>query len=43
MSDDDGNMLVTPLQYANTAAATKITVAAGTQGEATATLQKTPN
>jgi hypothetical protein len=43
MSDDDGNVLITPLQFAHTAAVTEITVAAGTQGEATATLQKTPN
>ncbi len=42
MSDDDGLVTVTPLQYANTAALTSITLTAGTSGVVTATLQKTP-
>ncbi len=41
-SDDDGLVTVTPLQYANTAAVTAITLSVGTSGTATATLQKTP-
>ena len=42
MSDDDGMVTVTPLQYANTAAVTKITASAGTQGSITVTLKKAP-
>jgi hypothetical protein len=42
MSDDDGMLVVTPLQYATTAAVTKITATAGTQAELTVTLTKTP-
>jgi len=42
MSDDDGLITVTPLEYANTSAVTKITAAVGTQGSVTVTLQKTP-
>jgi hypothetical protein len=42
MSDGDGNVTVSPLQYADTAAVTTITATAGTQGEVTAVLQKTP-
>ncbi len=41
-SDGDGNVVVVPMQYANLAAVTEITVTAGTLGEATATVQKTP-
>lgn len=42
MSDDDGMVTVSPLQYANTAAVTKITASVGTQGAITVTLVKTP-
>jgi hypothetical protein len=42
MSDDDGNVNVMPLQYADMAAVTRITAAAGTQGAVTVVLQKTP-
>lgn len=42
MSDDDGLVTVTPLQYANTAAVTKITASVGTQGAITVTLEKAP-
>jgi hypothetical protein len=42
VSDDDGLVTVSPLQYANTAAVTKITASVGTQGAVTVTLVKTP-
>jgi len=42
MSNDDGLVTVLPLQYANTAAVTKITASVGTQGAITVTLTKTP-
>ena len=42
ISDDDGLVTVSPLQYANTAAVTKITASVGTQGAITVTLVKTP-
>lgn len=42
MSDDDGVITATPLQYADTASVTKITAAVGTQGAITVTLVKTP-
>ncbi|MEZ2347112.1 IPT/TIG domain-containing protein [Terriglobus sp. RCC_193] len=42
VSDDDGLVTVLPLQYANTAAVTKITASVGTQGAITITLVKTP-
>ncbi len=42
ISDDDGLVSVTPMQYASTAAVTKITAATGISGVASATLQKTP-
>lgn len=42
MSDDDGQVTVTPLQYATTAAVTKITASVGTQGAITVTLVKSP-
>jgi len=42
MSDDDGLITVSPLQYANTAAVTLITASVGTQGALTVTLQKAP-
>lgn len=42
MSEDDGSITVTPLQYANTAAVTAITLSVGISGTVTATLQKTP-
>ncbi|SDG05012.1 IPT/TIG domain-containing protein [Terriglobus roseus] len=42
VSDDDGMVTVSPLQYANTAAVTKITASVGTQGAITITLLKTP-
>jgi hypothetical protein len=42
MSDDDGLITVTPLQYGNTAAVTKVTASVGTQGAITVTLMKTP-
>lgn len=42
ISDDDGLVVVTPLQYANTAATTKITATVGSQGAVNVTLQKAP-
>ena len=42
MSNDDGLVTVTPLQYANTAAVTAITLSVGISGTVTAMLQKTP-
>jgi hypothetical protein len=42
MSDDDGLVMVAPLQYANTAAVTAITLSVGISGVVTATLQKSP-
>lgn len=42
MSDDDGMIVITPLQYRNTATVTQITATVGTQGAVTVTLQKTP-
>ncbi|WP_047492653.1 IPT/TIG domain-containing protein [Terriglobus sp. TAA 43] len=42
ISDDDGMVTVSPLQYANTAAVTKITASVGTQGAVTVTLLKMP-
>lgn len=42
ISDDDGTVTISPLQYANTAAVTKITASVGTQGAITVTLVKTP-
>jgi len=42
VSDDDGLVTVTPLQYADAAAVTKMTATAGTQGAVTISLQKTP-
>jgi hypothetical protein len=42
LSDDVGLLTITPLQYPNTAAITKVTAAIGTQGSVTLTLQKTP-
>lgn len=42
MSDDDGLVTITPLQYASTAALSRITATAGTTGVLTITLQKAP-
>ena len=42
MSDDDGMIAITPLQYGNTATVTQITATVGTQGAVTVTLQKAP-
>ena len=42
VSDDDGLVVIEPLQYTGTAAATQVTITAGTSGVYTATLQKTP-
>ena len=42
MSDDDGLVVLTPLQFADTAGITRITVTVGTGGVVTLTLQKTP-
>ncbi len=42
ISDDDGLVVIDPLQYSGTAAVTRATVTAGTAGVYTVTLQKTP-